>query len=125
MDTKLLARIGAIAFVAVAITLTAIQMRGAKKAVSEDAATPAPATEVDADPRRDELIRCQSIGQAGASDTGCLRAWAENRRRFLALGAGPKAGLPDPAEAAVVAAQAQAAANPIGKSSDPVLGEDR
>lgn len=94
---KLLARIGAIAFVAVAITLTAIQMRGANKAVPEEAATPATATAVDADPLRDELIRCQSIGQAGASDTGCLEAWAENRRRFLAPGARPKARLSDPA----------------------------
>ncbi len=112
MDTKLLARIGAIAFVAVAITLTAIQMRGAEKAVPEDAA--APATAVDADPLRDELIRCQSIGQAGASDTGCLRAWAENRRRFLAPGAGPNARLPDPTTS-----------DPIGKASDPTLGEGR
>jgi conjugative transfer region protein TrbK len=27
--------------------------------------------------------RCQQLGQAAASDTECLRVWAETRDRFL------------------------------------------
>lgn len=92
MDSKLLARIGAIVFVAIAITMTAIEMsrpepvREAPAAVAATTAT---------DPLLIELRRCQSLGQAGASDPDCLRAWAENRRRFLAPGARPAARIAD------------------------------
>lgn len=92
MDTKLFARIGAIAFVAITITMTAIQMRAMPTPAAEPpAASP---SEPEPDPLRDELIRCQSIGGAGATDAACLRAWSENRRRFLAPGARPKERLP-------------------------------
>lgn len=90
MDTKLLARIGAIAFVAIAITLAVIELardRDAPQPVKAAANTEAPAV----DPLLVELRRCQGLGQAGASDRDCLRAWAENRRRFLAPGARPMA----------------------------------
>jgi conjugative transfer region protein TrbK len=93
MDSKLLARIGAIVFVAIAITMTAIEMsrsperaREVPVAVAETSAT---------DPLLIELRRCQSLGQAGASDPDCLRAWAENRRRFLAPRARPAARIAD------------------------------
>jgi conjugative transfer region protein TrbK len=92
------ARVGAIAFVAIAITMTAIETRDGPKKVSERA-TVAPIAR-EADPLRGELIRCQAIGQAGASDPDCLRAWAENRRRFLAPGARPQERLPDQGDAA-------------------------
>lgn len=95
VDSKTLPRIGAIAFVAIAITISVIELRN--KPASEEAATPV-VTAAAIDPLRAELSRCQSIGQAGARDTGCLRAWAENRRRFLVVGARP-AGV-SPAEAA-------------------------
>ena len=93
MDSKLLARIGAIIFVAIAITMTAIEMARAPEPMREAAAPVAetPAT----DPLLIELRRCQSIGAAGASDPDCLRAWAENRRRFLAPGARPAARIAD------------------------------
>ena len=93
MDSKLFARIGAIAFVAIAITMTAIEMARAPEPMREAAAPVAetPAT----DPLLIELRRCQSLGQAGASDPACLRAWAENRRRFLAPGARPAARIAD------------------------------
>ena len=51
------------------------------------------------DPLRTELIRCQRLGDAGPRDAACLRAWAENRERFLAPGARPKERLPDAATA--------------------------
>jgi conjugative transfer region protein TrbK len=81
MDGKLLARIGAIAFAAIAITATALEMRNPAK--------PAPVDEVmtvmepDGDPLPAILRDCASLGEVGAHDRQCLDAWAENRRRFL------------------------------------------
>ncbi|OYY72056.1 putative entry exclusion protein TrbK-alt [Sphingomonas sp. 28-63-12] len=92
MDTKLLARIGAIIFVAIAITMTAIEM-SRPKTDGRNAVPTAPIAEAPADPLIAEMRRCQGIGEAGASDPACLRAWAENRRRFLAPGARPEASL--------------------------------
>ena len=78
------ARAAAIAFVLVAIAATAIQFgHGDHKPAEGPPASPAA---VDADPLRAELARCQILGEAGAHDAGCLRAWAENRRRFLGGG---------------------------------------
>lgn len=94
MDSKLLARIGAVIFVAIAITMTAIEMSRSPEPAREVSATVAD-TPASVDPLLIELRRCQSIGQAGASDPGCLRAWAENRRRFLAPGARPAARIAD------------------------------
>ncbi|SJZ60782.1 conjugative transfer region protein TrbK [Enhydrobacter aerosaccus] len=84
MDSKLLARIGAVAFVAVAITATVIELT--RKEERPEAAMPRPAQTGAADPLRDELFRCQSLGEAGPRDPACLRAWAESRRRFLTPG---------------------------------------
>jgi conjugative transfer region protein TrbK len=92
MDGKMLARLGAVVFVAVAVTATAIEMTRKEEV---PAAWPSGrSTEAQADPLRDELIRCQSLGEAGPRDPGCLRAWAENRHRFLAPGARPMERLP-------------------------------
>jgi conjugative transfer region protein TrbK len=84
VDSKLLARIGAVAFVAVAITATVIELT--RKEERPEAAMPRPAQTGAADPLRDELFRCQSLGEAGPRDPACLRAWAESRRRFLTPG---------------------------------------
>lgn len=92
MDTKLLARIGAIIFVAIAITMTAIQLRETPKGGADPELVMI--DEPDVDPLRSELVRCSRIGEAGASDPACLNAWAENRRRFLAPGARPKERMP-------------------------------
>jgi conjugative transfer region protein TrbK len=79
METKTIARIGAVAFVSVVVTATALQMRD----------TPPPPTEIitldeeGVDPLAAELRRCQLLGAAGANDALCLRAWAENRSRFF------------------------------------------
>ncbi|MBN9237032.1 conjugal transfer protein TrbK [Mesorhizobium hungaricum] len=89
MDGKLFARIGAIVFVAVAVTATAIEMTRKE----EEPASPfaGPAVVAAADPLRAELIRCQRLGEAGPRDPACLSAWAESRERFLARGARPGA----------------------------------
>lgn len=93
MDGKMLARLGAVVFVAVAITATAIEMNRKEEAPG---AWPSGRTMVtEADPLRDALIRCQALGEAGPRDPACLRAWAENRNRFLAPGARPAERLPN------------------------------
>jgi conjugative transfer region protein TrbK len=82
VDPKTPARVGAIAFVAVAITATVIEL--SRKEERPEAAPPRPPAQAGAtDPLREELFRCQSLGEAGPRDPACLRAWAESRRRFL------------------------------------------
>lgn len=94
MDTKLFARIGAVIFVAVAITMTAIELSRSPEAGRDEARVVRPAA-ASADPLMAELQRCQMLGQAGATDPNCLRAWGENRRRFLSSGARPAARIAD------------------------------
>ena len=97
MDGKILARLGAVVFVAVAVTATAIELsRDDEPAESWASSRPNTAP---SDPLRDELFRCQALGEAGPRDPACLRAWAENRNRFLAPGARPAERLPDAAPA--------------------------
>ncbi|WEX11515.1 putative entry exclusion protein TrbK-alt [Chelativorans sp. AA-79] len=84
MDGKMLARLGAVAFVAIAITATVIELSR-----KEERSEMAPAHPVQAnaeDTLQAELFRCQSLGEAGPRDPACLRAWAESRRRFLTAG---------------------------------------
>jgi len=86
MDGKMLARLGAVTFVALAITATAIEMTR-----KDQAPQPAPArpVAVSHDPLREEQRRCQQLGQAAASDSACMRVWAETRDRFLGRTAAP------------------------------------
>ncbi|MDO7837230.1 putative entry exclusion protein TrbK-alt [Sphingobium sp. HBC34] len=80
MDTKLFARIGAVAFVAVAITMTALQLREEPvRAVPEVVDV----TDPDSDPLADQLRQCNAMGEAAARDPDCHAAWAEKQRRFL------------------------------------------
>nr|WP_312165147.1 putative entry exclusion protein TrbK-alt [Brevundimonas diminuta] len=80
MDGKMLARLGAVVFIAIAVTATAIDM--ARK--DEPSAPPAaPALQPPADPLRESLRRCQQLGEVAASDAECLRVWAQSRDRFL------------------------------------------
>ena len=87
MDGKMLARLGAIVFVAVAITATAIELT--REEEEPAARSERPAGTSSADPLRDELRRCQRLGEAATRDPACLRAWADNRERFLAPGSSP------------------------------------
>jgi len=93
MDGKMLARLGAIVFIAAAVTATAIEMTRHEDAPIDQSVDRADAETVD--PLQAELIRCAGIGEAGLRDPSCLHAWAENRRRFLAPGARPVERLPD------------------------------
>lgn len=92
MGGKHLAQMGVIVFCALAITVALLD--AARKDAAPAGALPAAPVPLAApDPLASELLRCQLIGEAGARDTACLAAWAENRRRFL-----------DPAHGASVAA---------------------
>jgi conjugative transfer region protein TrbK len=105
METKTIARLGAVAFVAVVLTATALQMRD----------TPPPPTEIitldeeSIDPLAAELQRCQSLGAAGANDALCLRAWADNRSRFFMSDAQASEQLAD-----------HAAITPLGNDAAPL-----
>ena len=81
MDGKTIARIGAVVFVALAITATAIEM--SRPADQRDDPVSVAQSITARDPLRAELARCGAMGEAGGRDPSCLRAWAENRRRFL------------------------------------------
>ncbi len=80
MEGKTLARIGAIVFVAFAITATVIELtREDEPAQPALAPTLAPSV----DPLRAEQRRCQKLGEAAVRDAECLAVWAETRDRFL------------------------------------------
>ena len=93
MDGKLLARFGAVIFIAIAITATVIEMTR-----QEDAprVRTAPQLQPSADPLRATLRRCQGLGEAATRDPDCLSAWAKSRDRFL--GRTPVPAVPQPGE---------------------------
>ena len=88
MDGKLLARIGAIVFVAIAITATVIQMTRKEDVPAE---APARLVQPDRDPLREGQRRCHQLGAKAADDAECLRVWAETRDRFLGRTRAPAA----------------------------------
>jgi len=112
MDGKTLARLGAIAFVAIAITATAIELT--RKGDAPSVRAFGHADSASSDPLRGELFRCARLGEAGQHDAVCLRAWADNRERFLAPGSRPAERLPTApvSSSAVDTAPAKIAPNP-------------
>ncbi|YBV94005.1 putative entry exclusion protein TrbK-alt (plasmid) [Phyllobacteriaceae bacterium JZ32] len=82
MDGKLLARLGAIVFVAIAMTATATEMLRKRENPAPSIRSGA-AVELSEDPLRVGQRRCQQLGQAATSDAECLRVWAQTRDRFL------------------------------------------
>ena len=80
MDTKLFARIGAVVFVAVALTMTALQLREEPKAAPTEVIT---VFEPDSDPLPAKLRACAAMGETALAASDCRAAWAEKRRRFL------------------------------------------
>ncbi len=87
MDGKLFARLGAIVFVAVAITATAIEM--SRKEEEPAAAAARQVLDTPVDPLRAGQRRCQLLGEAAGRDAECLRIWAETRDRFLGVTPAP------------------------------------
>jgi conjugative transfer region protein TrbK len=82
------ARIGAIVFVALAITAAAIEATR-QEAPATPPIVPASPLVAAADPLRQDQRRCQLMGQAAAVDEACLRVWAQSRDRFLGAGLAP------------------------------------
>lgn len=80
MGAKLFARIGAVAFVAIAITMSALQLREERVPAVPDVVD---VTDPDSDPLPERLRQCNAMGEAAARDPICHAAWAEKRRRFL------------------------------------------
>lgn len=90
MDGKMLARLGAVVFIAVAITATATEMLRKREAPAPWTRSTA-AVDSPADPLRLGQRRCQELGQAAVSDPECLRVWSETRDRFLGRTSAPAA----------------------------------
>ena len=82
MDTRLFARIGAGAFVAVALIMTLLQLREEPDAPPTEVMT---VWEPDGDPLPAQLRACSAMGELALSSPDCRAAWAEKRRRFLGI----------------------------------------
>ena len=82
MDTKLFARIGAGAFVAIALTMSLLQLREGPEATLPETIT---VWEPDGDPLPAQLRACAAMGELALSSPDCRAAWAEKRRRFLGV----------------------------------------
>lgn len=87
---RLFARIGAIGFVAVALTMTALQLREEPRPVPLEVIT---VFEPDGDPLPAQLRACAEMGELALSSPDCRAAWAEKRRRFFGLKSGAVYGL--------------------------------
>lgn len=104
MDGMMAARLGAVVFVAVAVTAAVVELR--RKDERPEPTPPRPVQVNVESPLQSELLRCQGLGEAGPRDPACLRAWAENRRRFLTPGAATGSTERDPAPASSTPAPA-------------------
>jgi conjugative transfer region protein TrbK len=80
MDTKLFARVGAVVFVAIALTMTALTLREGPESAAPDTIT---VWEPDGDPLPAQLKACNEMGEVALSSPDCRAAWAEKRRQFL------------------------------------------
>ena len=80
MDAKLFARVGAVAFVAIALTMTALTLREGPEAARPETIT---VWEPDGDPLPAQLKACNEMGELALSSPDCRTAWTEKRRRFL------------------------------------------
>jgi conjugative transfer region protein TrbK len=80
MDSKLFARIGAGAFVAIAITMAVLELR---EEPAPPPSAPIAAADGSGDGAKATLAYCATLGLEAASVDVCTAAWAAERRRFL------------------------------------------
>ncbi|WP_413993281.1 putative entry exclusion protein TrbK-alt [Labrys okinawensis] len=104
MDGKTLARIGAVVFIAVAVTAAMVEMN--RKDDNPVSAAPPTLSPVTPNPLREGLRRCQGLGEAALRDRECLALWAGERDRFLGLKPAPPAA-PQPATETPLTPEAQ------------------
>ncbi|MBN9000467.1 MAG: putative entry exclusion protein TrbK-alt [Rhizobiales bacterium] len=81
MDGNMLVRLGAVVFIGVACTVTVLELTQTPdvpeaRVRDDDGARPA-------NPWRAVLRHCRDMGEAAKRDATCLKAWVENRDRFL------------------------------------------
>lgn len=81
MESRVLARIAAIVFIAFAVTATVVEMTRQEREPS--LARPASVHQPPVDSLRAGQRRCQQMGEAAANDPVCLQVWSETRDRFL------------------------------------------
>ena len=84
MDTKLFARVGAVAFIAIALTMTALTLREGPEVVRPETIT---VWEPDGDSLPAQLKACNAMGELALSSPDCRAAWTEKRRRFFGASA--------------------------------------
>lgn len=99
VDTKLFARIGAGAFVAIALAMSLLQLREGPKPTLPETIT---VLEPDGNPLPAQLRACSAMGELALYSPDCRAAWAEHRRRFL----GVKSNARDPDNDGAVGASA-------------------
>ena len=109
MDTKLFARIGAGAFVAIALTMSVLQLRKERPTPLPEVIT---VVEPDGDPLPAQLRACAAMGEHALSSLECRAVWAEKRRRFLGSGADPSKPAADAAADSSAAAASDPATEP-------------
>jgi conjugative transfer region protein TrbK len=80
MNSKLFARVGAGAFVAIAITMAVLELREEPAPPQAEIVTVA---DEGADDAKATLVYCSELGLEAASVDICAEAWAAERRRFL------------------------------------------
>ncbi|KRW96561.1 putative entry exclusion protein TrbK-alt [Paracoccus sp. MKU1] len=80
MEGKAMARLIAILFLAIVMTVTLIRMERSGDLPVLPGRQSQPHAE---DPLREGQRRCQRMGEAAAEDAECLAIWAETRDRFL------------------------------------------
>jgi conjugative transfer region protein TrbK len=80
MNSKLFARVGAGAFVAIAITMAVLELREEPSPPQAEIVTVA---DEGTDTAKATLAYCSELGLEAASVDLCAEAWAAERRRFL------------------------------------------
>ncbi len=86
LDATTWVRVGAGAFVALAIVASAVEMDGTRTPPE----APSAVSEASRDPLAPELERCGALPPTATPDAACERAWAANRARFLGEPASPR-----------------------------------
>ncbi|MBN8998432.1 MAG: putative entry exclusion protein TrbK-alt [Rhizobiales bacterium] len=118
MDGKMLARLGAVVFVGIAITVTVIELTRTPdvpevRVLDRDHIRPA-------DPLQATLRHCRDIGEAATRDPACLKAWSDNRDRFLGqVSSGKSLTAAPPTPATQFPAEAPSSHDPVRKETAP------
>jgi conjugative transfer region protein TrbK len=105
MNSKLFARVGAGAFVAIAITMAVFELREEPAPPRAEIVT---VPDESADNGKATLAFCSELGLEAASVDICTEAWAAERRRFLG-------------QAERDAAASDSAANPVAPEAAPAI----